>query len=250
MAHTTSQPQILCTTSQPQILLEAKRERLTLRELRKLPPAIYDEVVRRIVSGDSSRAIARWLHCIRPNTSAERWRKRLAVLAREVGRVQLNNSNLSRTQKEINAFNEAIKKAKAEINHPVLRPQPGTVEQLEAIVTKAVTQIHGEQMLRYTWMVAQKRVDRMVELEQRTNLIFPDGYRNVAVLCEIAQAMLKAEQTRQIASNVAENISPVAKEMAAFDEVDRNLIRQAYSKVIEMSGDSAVEACAVRTSAE
>ena len=98
------------------------------------------------------------------------------------------------------------------------------------------------------------RVDMMMQIEKTLKLLTPEGYKNIAVLVDIAKAVRKyevGEEWLKGASGVRPSgrpypggLSPhevqqpeqseMGKRFASLDAVDRNLIRAATTHLIEM----------------
>lgn len=234
------------TTHQPEIYMFAKRERIILQRLRELGAVVYDTLVRRLVAGDSIRATAKYLHHIKPQIGERNANLWLAVLAKEVGQHTQRNRIDEQTQKEINAFNEAMANARRRAGLPeqlTARPEPppplepGAPAKFNVHIVQAILDRTAEEKLNYAYAMQMERVDRMMEQEKRLGLIFPMGYRNLDTLRAIAADLLKKEALRGFFNNQPaqeRNITPFAKVVSEFDEVDRNLIQQGAAKIVQM----------------
>lgn len=225
----------------------AKRERLYINRLRALPPSVFDVLVRKIVKGDSINSIAKYAHSLHFEISIDNFRKYLAVLAKEIGQAKHTQRVAADTQKEINEFNQAVAEAAQAVIPPAPLPPdrppgPGDVKKFVAQVTRAFVDVGIEEKLNYLFMVQMKRLDRMVEMEERVGMVFPMGFKNIDSLRMICEVLLKKEAARTLFIDnqpSEKNISPLAQRLSKFDDVDRNLIRQGASKIIQMIEEEA-----------
>jgi hypothetical protein len=77
---------------------------------------------------------------------------------------------------------------------PVLRRRKkNDVFRAQAAVARAIKDLDAEKMLRYVWVVQQKRVEEMVAEEESTGIFFPRGYKNISALTDIAKAIMLHE---------------------------------------------------------
>jgi len=199
-------------------------------QLRNLPPGVYDSIVQRILKGDALLAIAKSLHTIKPEIPTENCRKYLRMLQ--------NNVN------DVVKF-QGIDTAKS------ATALPGTLDRLTATVTRATLDINSDQMLRYAFALQQKRVDNMVDLEERTGLMCAGGYREIITLKEIAEAVMKRETILVMVPKVTvvpepkgEELSPIAAKIAKLGSVDRHLIQEGLRMLMAMSADERADVIA------
>jgi hypothetical protein len=219
-----------------EICARAKQERIWLARLRALPNGVFDLVVRRITKGDSIFSIAKYLCTVAPEYSVASYRKYLTILADDIRTMVEQKQKANREQNEIDEFNQA--KQHATVVEPPPEPESPSTKPLSAIrctVNRAIRDLQSEDLLKYTWITQQKRVDEMVLLEQRMGFKFPWGDRAIAELRKIAEAIFKHEIGTALllrkgagvpTSIDIDKLSPTAQEFAKLDDVDRNLVRQ------------------------
>jgi hypothetical protein len=62
-----------------------------------------------------------------------------------------------------------------------------------SMVQKQVLSMNAQTMLNYCFMIQQARVKKMRELEESLGMLFPEGYKNMQVLSDIASDIAKLE---------------------------------------------------------
>ena len=98
----------------------------------------------------------------------------------------------------------------------------------------------------------QQRMEVMTELEDNMKVRFPDGYKRVSAVRAIAAEVRKLEVGEQWMRGKCgnmpyvheleddpEEMSPLAKELLQFDEVDRSLLCELTARVIELAQEKA-----------
>jgi hypothetical protein len=122
-----------------------------------------------------------------------------------------------------------------------------------SMVQKRVLSMNAQTMLKYCFMIQQARVKKMRELEESLGMLFPEGYKNIQVLSDIASDIAKLEVgdllgksplykgslTVKTGSEMQRAQGPIAKRVAELGEVDRNLIRIASGKIIDLITEEA-----------
>jgi hypothetical protein len=235
-------------TSSPSYL--ARLRFLDIDKLESLP--IFDEIVHKLVAGQSPLTVAKWCHeqKIEP-CGLFTWKRRLESLARRVKSQMKTAEPAEKAKVATFAVQQLIspKKAKEfEIPDAV-----GLIAKLDASMMAAITKISAETILKIAFVIQHARVKQMVDLETRLGMPFAWGHQNLEVLNKIGQSVGKLEigesnvQGKKAGSargpypgdllpNDPESQQPHAFDniLDGFDYVDRNLIRAASQKVIEI----------------
>jgi hypothetical protein len=156
--------------------------------------------VKKLVNGQGVAAVARWCHELNPegelhNKTHETWRKYLTPVAM---RIRNDLKPVKRFKVEplaYSAWMEELDKQKVAMTEidPVAEP----ARSIWPEVTKAVRELDAEAMLKYCFLIQQVRVQAMLELEEKMNLLMPHGYKEVAVLMKIAAEVRKYEVGEQ-----------------------------------------------------
>ena len=133
-----------------------------------------------------------------------------------------------------------------------LKKQMKGLGEIFSMVQKHVLSMNAQTMLKYCFMIQQARVKKMRELEEQLGMLFPEGYKNIQVLREIASDIAKLEvgdlwmrgksplYKGSLVGDTAgpeqqrAQLGPIAKRVAELGQVDRNLIRIASQKVIDL----------------
>ena len=100
-------------------------------------------------------------------------------------------------------------------------------------VLETADAITAEHILRFAFVQQIQRVDSMLALEKKLNLVLPNGHKELDCLRRIGEAVLKLEGPR-VESLEHVSVSDVSQKMRQLDEVDRNLAGTAIMKVINM----------------
>lgn len=165
-----------------------RRERFWIKKLERLP--CFEQMVKRLVGGQSVSSVARWarsleMDCELKNAGLETWRKYINSLSIRI-RINLE----ARPEIKPKAVKEIIEDVKANAGaYDVPLTENG--RRLWRLVEKAAKQLNAETMLKYCFVIQQRRVEEMVAIEQKMGMLIPDGYKNVAVLKDIAAEVLK-----------------------------------------------------------
>jgi hypothetical protein len=244
-----------------------ERRRLTMRQRRddiwiaKLRRQnCFDQLVKKLVSGESAAAVGRWLHELNPegelkDCSEGTLRHYVSALA---ARVKANLSFMERKEIEPLAcrfvMNEFEKQKEGVIAEEA--PMSEAQKRIWKVVTDAVKKLDSETMLKYVFVLQQGRVEMLLKMENRMNLLMPDGWKNIAVLKDIAAEIRKYEVGEQylkgkgvlpyggpvqggLVPHQDKELSEVAQTMSQFDETDRNLMRAATARVLELIQEEA-----------
>jgi hypothetical protein len=222
------------------------RERLDLLyicRLQKLP--IYNEIVRKLTLGISCRALARWLHDQRFDGcgawSVSYWVKLLCPLDRQVQAAKERALNQARRKR----YNppppspEKVVEVLATMVDPQMdlaRTMPNVSQQVWNRVDKTLELLTAERCAKYGFLMQLERVDKYHDDREQ-------GAREAQVLNDITMGILKIEMVYGVPKNVA-TVEPVAESkivntMRRFNEIDRNLMRSAATKIINMIQEDA-----------
>ena len=99
-------------------------------------------------------------------------------------------------------------------------------------------------MFKYLWATEQKRLDKMLDLEERLGVLLPNVPKEIDTMKSIADSLLKVELGRWALINggyIPEMPTPepgsFAEKVSKLDQVDRNLIRTAWGHVMDIFED-------------
>jgi hypothetical protein len=103
-------------------------------------------------------------------------------------------------------------------------------------------------MLKRLWLRQEERLDAMCQMESRTGMLLPNGYKEIEasrnIIAEIAKINLGNNLLRDKGTLnnfgllLAGTVTPQPDDLAvfkSFDMVDRNLARAAIERVIHMA---------------
>lgn len=171
----------------------SKHERAWIRRLQKLPTGVSELVIRRIVKGDPLRHIAQYLHKIEPDLSEETFRKWLAVLAKQVKSELPKGESADEVFKAIEDLYAAAgaEEESSDETSPKTKPGQSVSKRVKLAVTRAIEDLKAERMLRYAWVIQQRRVDKMLDEEGSTGILSPRGHREITALTKIAVALMQ-----------------------------------------------------------
>jgi hypothetical protein len=91
------------------------------------------------------------------------------------------------------------------------------------------------------------RLERMNEVEEKIKMLTPNGYKDVEAMVNVADKLIKLDLGKKWARGrfgempvieAQQPMSEIAQGMAQFDEVDRNLMRQATENVIDLLSEA------------
>ncbi|MGB2887273.1 MAG: hypothetical protein WBC04_06235 [Candidatus Acidiferrales bacterium] len=227
-------------------------EHIWIGKLRRLP--CFEQIVKRLADGRSVQGVARWLQELNPegelkDVGFHTWRKYLYALKM---RIEQNMAGVERKNPEPLAYKAVIEEFERQKEGEFQGKDdlPPAAEKIRHVVTDAVKKLDAATMLRYCFMVQQGRVETMLEIERKMKFLIPDGHKNLAVLKDIATDVMKLEIGEQwmrgrpaplsgpypdgsLPHPAPAELSPMAQEVAKFDAVDRNLMREIASKMID-----------------
>jgi hypothetical protein len=215
----------------------------------------FEVLVQKLTDGEPVTVVARWLHDLNPegelkDCSYETLRHYVGALG---ARVKANLKFIERQDVEPLAFrfvmNELQKQKVAVVDgEPVMTE---TAKKIWKVVTDAVKHLDSQTMLKYCFLVQQQRVETLLKMEDQVKMLLPDGWKNLAVLKDIAAEYRKHEIGEQylkgkgvlpysspvqggLVPHENKELSAVAQLMSQFDATDRNLMREATVRVIEL----------------
>jgi len=248
--------------------LTAARENLFIRKLKSLPGGMFKAVVAKLTAGETAAHVARWIVSQQPAVNRKVaqacWSEKTAEVY--VGalrrKVQADIKKAKSIAPEPFVYRALLEEAKLAvksgdvrlIDEEVRKSMKGLGE-IFGVVQKQVLSMNAQTMLKYCFMIQQARVKKMRELEESLGMLFPEGYKNIQVLSDIASDIAKLEvgdlwmrgknslHHGSIAMNTGSETQreqgQIAKRVAELGEVDRNLIRIAGDKVIELIREEA-----------
>lgn len=219
---------------------------LLVARLQALP--CYDEILRRLTIGQSVRSLSLWLTQQRFEGPCGRWtfnywRKMLSPLNRDVrtarGRTAAADRRTSRHPEP--PAPEKVQQVLAEIVDPKMQLAnilPETTREVWKHVGETADEITAGHILKFSFVQQVHRVANMLALEKKLNLVLPAGHKELDCLRRIAEALLKLEGLRaprvEPVDHPPVSVSDVSREMRQLDDVDRNLVRTAIMKVINL----------------
>jgi hypothetical protein len=217
-----------------------KTDRIWIAKLKsELGKEILQQVIHRMLKGDSMRELALYCHRVNSNYSPHTYRKWLQVLEHNsVSERRKQNAD----QDAIHAFNTT----KAALRTP---PQPELIPDgpsdanlrwLKRNVTKEWKSVDTENMLKFSWIQAQQTVEKLAKFGGPDMLPHPDIYKALAELRKIAIAHMQFEFRVKLLKRGdgdpidISTIDPDVQEFAKLDDVDRNLIHQLRKRFVKM----------------
>ena len=217
----------------------AKTDRIWIQKLKSLlGTEIFEHLIHRMLKGDSLRALAHYCHHVNSNYSYETYRKWLRILDRNT---VSRRREETLTQQAIQAFNASKEKTTS----PAAPTEPEAPSEegyrwLKRNVTKTYKNIDTENMLKFLWIMGQKRLDRVMAIEERTGLPYPDGHKIFGELTKVAVAHMQFEfRVKSLKRDDGEaidisSLDPEVQKFAQLDVVDRNLIHELRKRFLKM----------------
>ncbi|MGA7921015.1 MAG: hypothetical protein WCA38_15235 [Candidatus Acidiferrales bacterium] len=226
----------------------ARYDLLLIHRLQSLP--FYPEILRHLTMGESVRSLARWLVTQRiegpaSGWSARYWEKLLAPLDRQVRVAKERQMRADRrvayhppppTPEQIETTLETITDTPMQMSN-VLRSRTCDVWKH---VDEVSEQITSERILKLAFVEVANRIDMLTETELQTHEREREMPLQIKNMREIADSLMKIEMLQgrfNLKPATPENAideSDEAAHLRQFDEVDRNLIRSATMKVLNM----------------
>src|ERR1700693_5750077 len=157
-------------TRKSRLKISQRREHLWIAKLRRLPNGMFEQAVKKLLSGLGPSAVAKWLVESRPDVPEFRglqfptYKKYLCVLnlrlKREARGVTRNDvSALAR----VATLAEVERQRTAVLNGDRAAVQP--VKKIWNVVTRAVQELDAEMALKYAFITQVARVEMLRELE-------------------------------------------------------------------------------------
>lgn len=232
------------------------REREEVRMIGRLQSMnIYAQLVRRLTERESVRSVARWAMTVGvegapSNWGFEYWRKHLHVLRSRVIEAKEKMLRDQRRERRTGLTQPpAAEAVLAKVNETTENAELLDFISSDALnimkhVVGAEKQLKAIHVLQYQAIKQIGRVERMEKMEKSMPFMMPNGHHEMRVLTGIASALTRLELGHemirgrrgympQIAGQETE-MSPWAKRMMEFDEVDRSLLRELSANFIEM----------------
>jgi hypothetical protein len=230
------------------ITIRERRERFWIAKLERLP--CFEQIVKRLVDGQSISSVARWarvlgMDCELKNASLETWRKYINALS-----IRIRTNMEARPELRPKPTQAIIDEVKAQADaYDVPLTENG--RKLWRLVEKAAKELNAEIILKYLFVVQERRVDKLLELEKKMGLLLPEGYKELAVLTKIAAEIRKYEvgnlcmncQRHKAPNGVdprgplphdqTSEIAPREREFKELTEVDLNRRRVAADRLID-----------------
>jgi hypothetical protein len=164
---------------------------------------MFEQAVKKLLSGLGPSAVAKWLVELRPDVPEfhglqfPTYKKYLCVLnlrlKREAQGVTRNDvSSLA----QVAALAEVERQRAAVLNGDRAAVQP--VKKIWSVVTRAVQELDAEMALKYAFITQVSRVEMMRELEKKTPslILSGGGHHQIAVLTGIGAELAKLELKR------------------------------------------------------
>jgi hypothetical protein len=219
---------------------------LAIARLQALP--CYDEILRRLTMGQSVRSLSLWLTQQRfegpcGQWSFNYWRKLLSPLDRDVrvARGRTASAERRRSRHPEPPAPEKVQEVLAEIVDPKMQLAnilPEATRQVWKHVGETADEITAGHILKFAFLQQVRRVDNLMALEKNLNIALPNGHKEMDCLRRIAEALLKLEGLRAPRVEPLDcppvSVSEVSRQMRRLNDVDRNLVRTAIMKVINM----------------
>jgi len=167
-----------------------RRERLWIKKLERLP--CFEQMVKKLVGGQSVSSVARWgrslgLDCELKDAELETWRKYVTALS-----IRIRATLEARPEIRPKPSRAIIEDVKAQADAYGV-PLTENGQKLWRQIEKATEELNAEMMLKYLFVIQRDRVEKTRELEKKTGLLLPKGYKELRVLTKIAAEVRKCE---------------------------------------------------------
>jgi hypothetical protein len=222
----------------------------------------YPQIVRRLTEGQSAQSVARWLVSLHIDDPAGRWSqmywcKLLVPLVKQVKTAKEELLRAERRKTSLPKKPEAdsvVQKVEALTEEMMLLERiPESARQVWKHVDATLKKLNSEQILKFAFFQQTERLQRVMEMEKGMKMPLPWGHKEVQTLTQIGEAIRKLEVGEEWMrgkgggmpcggpypggllphSQTAEE-SELARKFGEFDEVDRNLMREATVRFVEM----------------
>jgi hypothetical protein len=228
-----------------EIYKQARIERLWVARLRELfGDEIFQHIIRRILKGDSIREIALYCHNTKPEFAVETYRKWVRALEQQANGPIAQYREQDHAQKAIDEFNRLKAKPNSLVSR--LEPDPPSYEvmaRLHRNVNKETRKLNTAAALQYLWFCGQKRLDKIMEIEER--LPHRNGHQALLVLNKIAANLMRYELGISVLARRGmdgdtldmEEIDKEVRQLSKFDDVDKNLIHNLQQRFVKLIAD-------------
>jgi hypothetical protein len=173
-----------------------ENEALQVRSLRRHP--YYDQIVKRIVAGESAQSIARWSELSAnkadnvKNFTFYTWRLYISTLRQRI-RPMLQDVEIKEPAPEL--YEALITQIRRDNDLPIEDDKPEVkpiTRGIWASVKKAIRDIDAEKILKFAFLVQADRVEKLMEKE-KSGQLKKDGYKEILALVAIGAALAKLE---------------------------------------------------------
>ena len=243
----------IASTPMLKLSLRERRAHLWISKLRKVP--LFTQILDRMVKKESVHQTARWVH-EQPDgmkgelagCSVETIRGYLNCLNVEVNRARTHVVRLELSDvRRATAHEHLQAKVSAAVKG---KPDLDGFGDIQLYVTQEIHKLDAATMLRYAFVIQQERVRELRDFEKKTKMPMPFGNKTMEVLMEIAAEIRKVELGEAYLRSrggppcgspfpggpVAHEsaLSPEVQKIAQMSDVDKNLTRDATTKIIDL----------------
>jgi hypothetical protein len=237
---------------------EERNELLMIMRIQRLN--CYEALIHRLTQGESANAVALWAFNLKPEGPASAWsyfywRKHVLALRR---RVRVAKEKL-RTRTPVAPKPQAVA-AYVEMEQALAAPReviPERSRQVWKDVKAALKEIEAEHIAKYALIKQLERVEVVTEFEKKAGIPLPNAHKEIETLTHLAEVLFKIETGTKLlrgkdgiipieqpyqtwSGDLQHDDSELARGMRTFDEVDRNLLRQAGKRVIQLIRGEAI----------
>jgi hypothetical protein len=95
-------------------------------------------------------------------------------------------------------------------------------------------------MLKFLWIAGQKRLDKMMEFEERSGLPYPNGHKTFGELTKVAALHMQFEFRASVLKRNdgldidISQLDPIAQEFAQLSDVDRNIMHNLQRRFVKL----------------
>ena len=177
------------------------------------------------------------------------WQKLLGPLDRQVraARERALRAERRKSRHPEPPTPEKVEAVLAEIltpQSPLRDAMPESVSEVWKQVEQVEDDLTAEKILKFAFMVQRERITELRAIEKKLGMPMHFGHRDVAALARIGEALAKLQLGEALMRGKLppgvtlmppiESESEITQGMRQFDAVDRNLICQATSKIIDL----------------
>jgi hypothetical protein len=169
----------------------SRRRSLYLSTLEALP--IFDQIVHRLVSGQSANAVAKWCHELKIDTvGLWTWRKRVEALASQI-KEQTKNLEVEPLVKNARqTLEKAIPGLKFEPKFDLESAKQLHIKFHQAL-DREIADMTSAVVLKRAIAMMQVRLDIQMGMETKIGVVVPGGHLNFMVLGQLCEALRKHE---------------------------------------------------------